>query len=92
MITEAWMRLQDRPTFRASTARFPTFERASEAARAISQSGLYPANCRLLDATEAGLTGADDSGTALLLLAFESADHPLGPWITRGRMRARPRR
>ncbi|MDQ1478012.1 MAG: alkyldihydroxyacetonephosphate synthase, partial [Actinomycetota bacterium] len=84
VITEAWMRLQDRPTFRASaTARFPTFERASEAARAISQSGLYPANCRLLDATEAGLTGADDSGTALLLLAFESADHPLGPWINR---------
>jgi alkyldihydroxyacetonephosphate synthase len=84
VITEAWMRLQDRPTFRASaTARFPTFEHAAEAARAISQSGLYPANCRVLDAAEAGLTGADDSGTALLLLAFESADHPLGPWITR---------
>jgi alkyldihydroxyacetonephosphate synthase len=84
VITEAWMRVQDRPTFRASaTARFPTFELASAAARAVSQSGLYPANCRVLDATEAGLTGADDSGTALLLLAFESADHPLGPWIAR---------
>ncbi|HEY5078033.1 MAG TPA: FAD-binding oxidoreductase [Acidimicrobiia bacterium] len=84
VITEAWMRLQDRPTFRASaTARFPTFERAVDAARAISQTGLYPANCRVLDAVEAGLTGADDTGDALLLLAFESADHPLGPWIER---------
>ncbi len=84
VITEAWMRLQDRPTFRASaTARFPTFERAADAALAISQTGLHPANCRLLDAVEAGLTGADDAGDALLLLAFESADHPLGPWIAR---------
>jgi alkyldihydroxyacetonephosphate synthase len=84
VITEAWMRLQDRPTFRASaTARFSTFEEAADAARAISQSGLHPANCRLLDGTEARLTGVDDSGDALLLLAFESADHPLGPWITR---------
>ena len=84
VITEAWMRLQDRPTFRASaTARFPTFERGADAARAISQTGLHPANCRLLDAVEAGLTGADDAGDTLLLLAFESADHPLGPWIAR---------
>src|SRR5213078_2245959 len=50
----------------------------TEASRAISQTGLHPANCRLLDAVEAGLTGADDTGDALLLLAFESADHPLG--------------
>jgi alkyldihydroxyacetonephosphate synthase len=84
VITEAWMRVQDRPTFRASaTARFDTFARAAEAARAISQTGLYPANCRLLDSSEALLTGVDDSGDALLLLAFESADHPLGPWIER---------
>lgn len=84
VITEAWMRLQDRPTYRASaTARFPTFTAAAEAARAISQTGLHPANCRLLDATEAGLTGADDAGDALLLLAFESADHSVASKITR---------
>lgn len=84
VITEAWMRLQDRPTFRASaTARFPRFAAAADAARAISQTGLHPANCRLLDATEAGLTGADDAGDALLLLAFESADHSVAPAIMR---------
>jgi alkyldihydroxyacetonephosphate synthase len=84
VITEAWMRLQDRPTFRASaTARFSTFSGGVEAARAISQGGLHPANCRLLDPLEAQLTGTDDQGDTLLLLAFESADHPLDAWIGR---------
>jgi len=84
VITEAWMRLQDRPTFRASaTARFSTFSGGVEAARAIAQSGLHPANCRLLDPLEAQLTGTDDQGDTLLLLAFESADHPLDMMIGR---------
>jgi len=84
VITEAWMRLQDRPTHRASaTARFSTFTGGVEAARAVAQSGLYPANCRLLDPLEAQLTGTDDRGDTLLLLAFESADHPLDAWIGR---------
>jgi alkyldihydroxyacetonephosphate synthase len=84
IITEAWMRLQDRPTFRASaTARFTSFEMGANAAQALAQSGLHPANCRLLDGTEAALTGTDDSGDAVLLVAFESADHPLDAWIAR---------
>jgi len=84
VITEAWMRLQDRPTYRASaTARFSTFTGGVEAARAVAQSGLHPANCRLLDPLEAQLTGTDDRGDTLLLLAFESADHPLDAWIGR---------
>jgi alkyldihydroxyacetonephosphate synthase len=37
----------------------------------------------LLDATEAMLTGTDDSGDTILLLGFESADHPLDAWINR---------
>jgi alkyldihydroxyacetonephosphate synthase len=84
VITEAWMRLQDRPRFRASaTAHFLSFEAGANAARALAQSGLHPANCRLLDSTEALLTGTDDSGDAILLIAFESADHPLDAWIAR---------
>jgi alkyldihydroxyacetonephosphate synthase len=84
VITEAWMRLQDRPRFRASApVRFGTFEEGVTAARAVAQAGLYPANCRLLDATEAMITQADDGSAHVLLLAFESADHPLDPWITR---------
>src|SRR5207245_6528050 len=84
VITEAWMRLQDRPTFRASaTDRFSLLSAGVDAARAIAQSGLHPANCRLLDPLEAQLTGTDDQGDTLLLLAFESADHPLDAWIAR---------
>ena len=49
----------------------------AECVRAISQSGLHPANCRLLDAGEAGLTMAADGSHALLVLGFESSDHPL---------------
>jgi alkyldihydroxyacetonephosphate synthase len=84
VITEAWMRLQDRPRFRASaTARFATFEAGVDAARAVAQSGLHPANCRLLDPVEAQISGTDGHGTAILLLAFESADHPLDAAIAR---------
>jgi alkyldihydroxyacetonephosphate synthase len=84
IITEAWMRLQDRPRFRASAVgRFGSFNDGVGAARALAQSGLHPANCRLLDPTEALLTGTDDRGDAILLVAFESADHPLDAWIAR---------
>jgi alkyldihydroxyacetonephosphate synthase len=84
VITEAWMRLQDRPTFRAAaTARFTTFEAGVEAARAIAQSGLHPANCRLIDAGEAMITGAGDGSEHLLLIGFESADHPLDAPLAR---------
>jgi alkyldihydroxyacetonephosphate synthase len=87
VITEAWMRLQDRPTFRAgASVSFrgdDGFFRAAEAVRAISQAGLYPANCRLLDAQEALGSGAGDGTFAVLVLGFESADHALEPWMQR---------
>jgi alkyldihydroxyacetonephosphate synthase len=84
IITEAWMRLQDRPLFRANTtAEFERFEDAVTACRAISQAGLYPSNLRLLDPNEALYNGAGDGSATLLLVAFESADHPLDAWIAR---------
>jgi alkyldihydroxyacetonephosphate synthase len=84
VITEAWVRLVERPTHRASaTVRFASFEAGLAGLRLVSQSGLYPTNCRLLDPTEALLSGAGSGDAALLLLAFESADHALGPWIAR---------
>jgi len=83
-ITRAWMRLQDRPRFRASASvTFPGMKEACAAVRAISQSGLFPSNCRVLDPTEAMLNGVGDGVSALLVLAFESADHPLRAWIDR---------
>jgi len=84
IITEAWMRLQDRPRFRAGGAvRFKDFFTAARALRAISQAGLYPANCRILDPNEARNTGAGDGSFAVMVLAFESADHDVGPWQKR---------
>jgi alkyldihydroxyacetonephosphate synthase len=56
---------------------FESFAVGAECVRAISQSGLHPANCRLLDPGEAALTGAGDGSAALLVLGFESADHPV---------------
>ena len=50
---------------------------------AISQAGLYPANCRILDAEEAFNTGAADGNVAMMVLAFESGDHPVEPWMKR---------
>ena len=84
IITQAWMRLQDRPRFRAGGAvQFPDFFTAARALRAISQAGLYPANCRILDAEEAFNTGAADGNVAIMVLAFESGDHPVEPWMKR---------
>jgi alkyldihydroxyacetonephosphate synthase len=77
VIVEAWMRLRKRPSFRASASvRFRDFYRAAECVRAIGQSHLYPANCRLVDADEAMVNGAGDGSHAILVLTFESADRP----------------
>jgi alkyldihydroxyacetonephosphate synthase len=84
IITEAWMRVQERPVHRASAAvHFASFRDGAVAARALAQSALFPSNCRLLDPGEAANAAGVSDGTALLVLAFESADHPLDPWIAR---------
>jgi alkyldihydroxyacetonephosphate synthase len=78
VITQAWMRLQDRPRFRAGGAlHFADFKSAARAVRALSQAALYPANCRILDPNEAANTGAADGSVAIMVLAFESGDHPV---------------
>jgi alkyldihydroxyacetonephosphate synthase len=78
VIGEAWMRVRPRPEFKASCAvEFDDFLVAAGAVREISQAGLYPSNCRLLDATEAGTTGAGSGEKSLLVLGFESAHHPV---------------
>ncbi|WP_030770680.1 FAD-binding oxidoreductase [Streptomyces sp. NRRL F-2664] len=78
VITEAWVRLQERPRHKASASlAFTGFHDALEAVRALAQSDLFPANCRLLDAGEAALAGASHDGSAVLVLGFESADGPV---------------
>jgi alkyldihydroxyacetonephosphate synthase len=78
VIGEAWVRVRPRPTFKSSCGvEFDDFLAAASAVREISQSGLYPSNCRLLDALEAGTTGAGSGEKSLLVLGFESAHHPV---------------
>ncbi len=78
IITEAWMRLQDRPSHKASASVvFERFPAAVDAVRAIAQSGLYPANCRLLDPGEAALSGVAAGGGSVLVLGVESAYGPV---------------
>jgi len=77
-ITDAWVRVRPRPEWKAAaTVRFERFADACGAVREIVQAGLDPANCRLLEAAEAEMTGAGDGNAHLLLLAFESAHHPV---------------
>src|SRR3954452_15040299 len=78
VIADAWVRVRPRPPFRASrTVEFDDFGAAVGAVREISQSGLHPSNCRLLDALEAGTTGAGSGEANLLLLGFESPHEPV---------------
>ena len=84
LVTEAWMRLQDRPEFRASASvAFDTMTQGTEAVRALSQSGLFPTNCRLLDPAEVKANNVGDGKSATLVLGFESADHSLEAWMAR---------
>jgi alkyldihydroxyacetonephosphate synthase len=78
------MRLQDRPRFRAGAAiAFDDFLSGARAVRAVAQAGLYPSNLRLVDAAECAANGVGDGAFALLVLAFESADHPVEAWQAR---------
>jgi alkyldihydroxyacetonephosphate synthase len=78
VITEAWVRVRERPRWKLSRGvAFDSFASGAEAVRELAQSGLNPSNCRLLDAAESELTHAGPPGKALLVLGFESAHHPV---------------
>ncbi len=78
VIVDAWVRVRERPTEKVSCGvAYDDFMAGAEAVREISQSGLNPSNCRLLDAMESDTTSAGPPGKALLVLGFESAHHPV---------------
>ena len=78
VIVDAWVRVRERPNEKVSAAvAFDDFASGAEAVREISQAGLYPSNCRLLDAAEAETSSAGPPGKAVLVLGFESAHHPV---------------
>jgi alkyldihydroxyacetonephosphate synthase len=78
VIVDAWVRVRQRPTEKVSVAvAFDDFAAGAAAVREISQAGLYPSNCRLLDAVESETSSAGPGGKAVLVLGFESAHHPV---------------
>lgn len=80
VITDAWLRVQRRPTARGrATVAFADEASALDAVRALLQAGHRPANCRLLDPVEAATSGAaPPEGTeTLLVLGLEAVDTPL---------------
>jgi alkyldihydroxyacetonephosphate synthase len=84
VITEAWVRVQPRPRFKRSAGvRFARFADGVQCVREISQAGLNPSNCRLIDAREAKITMAGDGTHSLLVLGFESTDHPVDGALAR---------
>ncbi len=84
VITEAVVRVRPRPSHRArATVHFAKFFDAVHAARDLAQSDLHPSNCRILDEREAALNGVTLDGSAVLIVAFESDDHPLDAWLDR---------
>jgi alkyldihydroxyacetonephosphate synthase len=80
LITEAWVRVRPRPLFDAEVSvRFPDFSSGAAGVREIVQAALGPTQCRLLDPTEARLSGTGDGSAALLVLGYESWAHTVKP-------------
>ncbi len=82
VVTDAWLRVFERPTARAAaTVAFEDTGAGAEAVRAIVQAGYLPTNLRLLDGAEALMSGAGAPDRALLLIAYESAAEPPDAWL-----------
>jgi alkyldihydroxyacetonephosphate synthase len=82
VITQAWMRIQVRPRFRATAAvRFPGWEPGYEATRRIVQAKLWPANLRLLDPELAQGAAGLDGGHSVLIVSFESGEISQAPFM-----------
>ena len=95
VIAEAWVRVRPRPEFKASAGvEFADFGAGRRARSARSPSpACIPPTAASSTPSEAELTGAGDGSANLLILGFESADHPVDAWMDRGAGdRPRPRR
>ncbi len=94
VIADAWVRVRERPTFKLSTGvAFDDFAAGAEAVRELSQSGLNPSNCRLLDAVESETTSAGPPGQGAAGARLRVRPPPGGRADgARNRGRPRPRR
>lgn len=86
VVTGAWLRAQPRPVHRwTGTFAARDFAAGGLAVRALVQSGLSPATCRLLDPVEATLSGVLGTGEAALVLGLESLGVPLASEVEHAR-------
>ena len=77
IITEAWIRLHARPApSLLGNGEVRGLRDGCRSGRALSQSKLYPVNCRLVSRLEAMSMGLGDGRNAMLLLGFESEHYP----------------
>ena len=75
IISECWLRLQKRPSFRATAGViFPDWESGTTAVRHLVQAKLWPANLRILDPTEAGNNAGLDGVQSVVIIGFESSE------------------
>ena len=82
VITEAWMRVVPRPTWRVrATVRCGAWDEAVGLARSIVQAGCFPQTLRVLDAAEAMLAGLAPG--PLVLIGFEASDADPSPQMAR---------
>ena len=79
VITETWLRAQPRPEHRWAATAVGTWEQGLRAVRSLTQAGLRPATCRLLDGVEARTSGTRSTGEAVLVLGLESLAAPVDP-------------
>ena len=84
IITDAWVKLQKKPKFKATAGYlYSDFLSAAQAVKSISQAGLYPANVRIVDDVELKINSASKRSYTLMIVSFENADHNIDPWISR---------
>ena len=77
LITEAWVRVHERPKYRQSSViRFKEMQAAGDALRTLLQTGIWPTNARFVDSEESRLSGVNDGSYHMVLLGFESASQP----------------
>jgi alkyldihydroxyacetonephosphate synthase len=82
IISEAWMRVQGRPTYRASAGvTFPSWEGGCAAVREIVQTKTWPSNLRILDPVQAQSDAGLDGTQSLLIVGYESSELPQGDQI-----------
>ena len=84
VVTEAWMRLQERPaTAPTPPCASPTTNKACNAYGPWRNRACTPATAACWTRWKPCSPGVGDGSAAVMVLGFESADHPMNEWMRR---------